>query len=153
MFLARAAARSISTLFATPAIASVPASVLRSSRDSTREHSNRVRFTRDVEVKEFARVENIKCGQGYRHRRGCKFSGCKLDYHHCQCLRKQTYNGGMKATFVTFDSQICTELPYSESDRRTHQAQFKANDLYDDRALNIMEWNNSMQGQSFSCLP
>jgi hypothetical protein len=34
--------------------------------------------------------------------------------------------------------QICSELPYSKSDRRTRQAQFKANDFYNDRALNIM---------------
>jgi hypothetical protein len=139
MFLARAAAHHISAIFATPAVASAPASVLGSSRHSTREHSNRVRFTHDVEVKEFARVENVKCGfriPGHR--------GCNLDYHHCQCLRKQTYNSGMKATFVSIDSQIASELPYSKSDRLTRRAEFKANISYNAQAKNILsKWKSS----------
>jgi hypothetical protein len=109
MFLARAAASRLSTIFVTPAVASArapaPAGILRTSRDSTREHPSRVRFTRDVEVKEFPRAANVKCGDGYDDR------GCGLDYYHCKCLRKQRYNGRMKATFVVYDSQIPSVLP------------------------------------------
>jgi hypothetical protein len=107
MFLVRATTSRLSTIFATPAVASAhaPAGILRSSNDSTREHPSRVRFTRDVEVKEFPRAANVKCGDGYDDR------GCGLDYYHCKCLRKQRYNGQMKATFVVYESQIPSVLP------------------------------------------
>lgn len=78
-----------------------------SSNDSTRMHSNRVQWTRDVEVKEIPRL--VKCGKGYRR-------GCNKGFYKCRCVRrKQIYNGHMKATFVTYASQIASEVPPPQS--------------------------------------
>jgi hypothetical protein len=107
MFLA-SAARRISNLFATPAVepAQVPAILLSfSSNGATRTHSNRIQWTRDVEVKEIPRAVTVKCGSGFRGR------GCKKGYYLCNCRRQQRYNGRMKATYVTYASQIASEVP------------------------------------------
>jgi hypothetical protein len=100
-------ARRISNLLSAPTAASahVPA-ILRSSRSNgaTRTHSNRIQWTRDVEVKEIPRAVTVKCGSGFGR-------GCKKGYYQCNCRRQQIYNGHMKATFVTYASQIASEVP------------------------------------------
>ncbi|KAL3791720.1 hypothetical protein ACHAWO_006282 [Cyclotella atomus] len=106
MFLVTAACR-ISNLYAVPAAASAHApAILSSSNDATRSDSNRVDWTRDVEVKEIPCI--VKCGGGFGR-------GCNMDHHTCKCLRKQRYDSRMKATFVTYTSQIASEVPTQPS--------------------------------------
>ncbi|KAL7504363.1 hypothetical protein ACHAXN_002236 [Cyclotella atomus] len=105
MFLTRATRR-LHSLVATPAVASARApAILRSSNSNgaTRTHSNRVHWTLDVEVNEIARA--ILCGEGFDGR------GCGKDYHSCTCLRKRRNSSRITATFVTFKSQIPSEVP------------------------------------------